>query len=361
MKFLLFFISIISIAAFGSCTSGKSESTETGETAEKREYIRQENLVDTITLKKVPFRKELISNGKLNAVRKSDLQFSIGGQLKTLPVRNGQQINASETIAFLDKFEHVQKVEHARASLHSAILELEDILLGRGYKLADTSKIDKALYQMANLRSGYSNALRDLKTAEHNLQGTILKAPFSGKIANLKYRQHEQVSPGEKFCTLIDDSEFEVEFHLVESEIKEVGVGDKVKIVPFSFEEVFEGAVTEINPLVDENGLVQVKAKVKNRQGKLLEGMNVKVSVAKTLAGQLVVPKTAVVLRQNQEVLFKVVNGKAYWTYIKIDQENSDSYIVRAHPEKGATLEPGDIIITSGNLNLAHESEVKVK
>ena len=75
----------------------------------------------------------------------------------------------------------------------------------------------------------------------------------------------------------------------------------------------------------------------------------------------LVVPKPAVVLRDNQEVLFKIVGGKAYWTYVKTLLENSDSYAVIAHPDKGATLEPGDTVIVSGNLNLAHESGVEVR
>ena len=63
-------------------------------------------------------------------------------------------------------------------------------------------------------------------------------------------------------------------------------------------------AVTEINPVIHENGMVEVKARISNK-GNLLDGMQVKVSVKKSVPGQLVVPKEAVVLRQNQEVLFR--------------------------------------------------------
>lgn len=358
MKFII--LQLLTLLLW-SCSQGTTNKSEENGISEKISYIKQENLVDTLHLKKTTFKKEIISNGKLNALRKSELQFKVGGQLNGLPVKNGQLIQASAPIAYIDQFEHKQKLENARSSLQNALIELEDLLLGRGYKLSDTLKIEKGLYQMATLRSGYSTAQRELKTAQHNLEETILKAPFTGKIANLKYRLFEQVNPGEKFCTIIDDTEFEVTFHLVESEIKEANIHDEVRISPFSLQETFIGKVSEINPIVDEHGLVQVKARVKNKNNLLLEGMNVKVLLAKTLADQLVVPKTAVVLRQNQEVLFKLVNGKAFWTYIQTGQENSDSFIVRAHPEKGGSLEPGDIIITSGNLNLAHESEVKVK
>jgi len=119
-------------------------------------------------------------------------------------------------------------------------------------------------------------------------------------------------------------------------------------------------AVTEINPVIHENGMVEVKARISNK-GNLLDGMQVKVSVKKSVPGQLVVPKEAVVLRQNQEVLFRYTNGIAYWTYVQTGLENSQHYTVIAHPDKGATLEAGDTVIISNNLNLAHESKVVLR
>jgi membrane fusion protein (multidrug efflux system) len=87
--------------------------------------------------------------------------------------------------------------------------------------------------------------------------------------------------------------------------------------------------------------------------------MNVKVSIKRAIPGQLVVPKQSVVLRQNREVLFRYTKGTAYWTYINVLDENENQYSVIA--AEGATLELGDTVIISNNLNLAHESEVEVK
>ena len=96
--------------------------------------------------------------------------------------------------------------------------------------------------------------------------------------------------------------------------------------------------------------------------GQLLEGMNVKVLIQKDVAKQFIVPKASVVLRQNQEVLFTVKSGKTYWTYVQITNENSRQYTVIPHPDKSsATLKQGDTIVVSGNLNLAHDSEVSIK
>lgn len=347
---------LFAINVFYACNPTHSENAA----SEKRAFEPQRNLVDTLVLKATSFQKELVSNGKLKALQKGELKFRIGGTLQALPVHNGQLIKKGATIATLDPFEYQQKLDQAEVKLSNAHLELRDVLMGQGYPEADSLKIPLIVWEGASVRSGYEAAKRDLKTARHNLSETVLKAPFTGKLANITQKIYEQVSPGEAFCTLIDDSEFEVEFHLVESEIKEVSIGDEVKVIPYSLAETFKGSVSQINPVIDENGLVQVRARVKN-PGPLMEGMNVKVLVENEVPGQLIVPKQAVVLRQNQEVLFKYVNGVAFWTYVQTGEENSTSYTVAAHPNKGGTLMAGDTVIISGNLNLAHESEVTVK
>lgn len=101
-----------------------------------------------------------------------------------------------------------------------------------------------------------------LRSAEQALHDCTLKAPFSGRIADLVARPHQR---GDKFCTLIDDSFFDVEFKILEAELVSVRMGTVVKVSPFVDNELsLTGAVTEINPSVDDKGLVTVKARVKN-------------------------------------------------------------------------------------------------
>lgn len=355
MKNLLLSILILVLLSCGTKTREKAG------IAEKRQYVQQQNPVDTIILRSTHFKKELVSNGKLKACRKSDLRFRISGEIESLPAKNGDVIKAGQLIASLHKFDYEQALKKLDLQFKSARLELQNLLIGRGYTTIDSSKIPAHIWEMATVKSGYTGVLNDIRTAEVDLQSTELRAPFAGKLANIKQKIHEQVNTGEAFCTLIDDSEFEVEFNLVESEISEVSLNDAVKIIPFSINKTFNGIISEINPVIDENGLVQVKAKVKN-SGELMEGMNAKVLIEKLVSNQLVVPKLAVVLRDNQEVLFKCTKDSvAFWVYVKTIQQNSNSFSVISDPDKGGRLEAGDTIIVSGNLNLAHESKVIVK
>ncbi len=113
--------------------------------------------------------------------------------------------------------------------------------------------------------------------------------------------------------------------------------------------------------MIEKNGTIKIKAQIYNKSNRLLDGMNVKVLIKTLIKNQLVVPKTAVLLRQNKEVLFRYKSGLAYWTYVKTLYENSTSFSIIANKDRGAEISEGDTVIVSGNLNLAHESKVEIQ
>lgn len=355
---LKYIATVIFLSFIGACSPQQPQTTSD---AEKRQYTEQQNPVEVIILQKGIFKKELVNNGKLVALRKSELQFRVGEQLEKLSFRNGDAVKAGQLIAELNPFTYRQQVANIQIQLKRTRLEMQNILIGQGYNTMDTTAIPPHIYEVAAVRSGFSEALQSMKTAEFNLKSTRLLAPFSGKLANIMQKQYDNVNAGTTFCTLIDDSEFEAEFKIVESEANDIRLGSEVQLIPFSDQTIYKGRISEINPVIDANGLILVKAVVKNPGG-LMDGMNVKVLVVREIPDQLVVPKSAVLLRDNQEVLFKCAHDTiAFWTYIQTTGENTTSYSVIAHQDKGGVLESGDTIIISGNLNLAHESKVNVK
>jgi multidrug efflux pump subunit AcrA (membrane-fusion protein) len=110
----------------------------------------------------------------------------------------------------------------------------------------------------------------------------------------------------------------------------------------------------EINPSIDKNGMVQVKALINNPKNQLYDGMNVKIYLQRSLGKQLVIPKEALVLRSNKKVVFTLKNGYAQWVYVQTGLENSGGYVVTEG------LSEGDSVIYEGNINLAHETPVKL-
>lgn len=348
---LLFFVS----AAVGviSCKN-KTEALPDGG---RQNLPEEKNRVEIRVVQREDFTREIISNGKLAAIQKAELWFKNQGVIETITVKNGQEAASGDVLARLQDTDYRFAFARAGLSMEQAEIDKLDALLSMGYKEVNLN-IPPEHTKIANIRSGYNEAKLALEEAEYALKNAILTAPFAGKVEGVKQKPCEKANQSEPFCTLINDSRFTIEFPLLETEIGEVKTGQQVTVTPIAGAKVSVGVITEINPRIDENGLVQVKAGVSNPGG-YMEGMNVKVSIKKAVPGQLVVPKQAVVLRQNREVLFRYTGGIAYWTYVNVSDENESQYSVEA--AEGATLSPGDTVIVSNNLNLAHESEVEIE
>lgn len=352
MKYYQLF-AILILAGMIACSEGKKE-TENKEESVETVLPDEANEVTVMTLQSTDFNHELVSNGKLSARRYVDLKFESAEPVATIYVKNGDRVTKGQKLAELATFRLSNKLAQSRNSLENAKLELQDVLIGQGYKLEDSTKVPAATMKLVKVKSGYDQALAQFQLAEYEYKNAVLTAPFDGVVANLFCKEYNTASTTEKFCSIIDSRSLEAAFTVLESELPLIKSGDRVEVMPFALADVqTEGRISEINPLVDENGMVQIKAAVSDK-GKLFEGMNVRVSIHRSLGKQLVVPKEAVVLRSGKQVVFTLIEGKAYWNYVHTGLENANSYTIVDG------LKDGDIVITSGNINLAHEAPVKV-
>ena len=316
--------------------------------------------VDTMTLRVQTFQKQVLCNGRLAAVRRAELMCPRPGEiLQSVLVKNGQYVGVGTLLAVSDTRARVADLEKAQTDLERARVELQDKLIGLGYN-ANSSEAPADIRRRAEVTSGYYTATYSLAAAKKALADCRLKAPFSGRIVDLEARPHQR---GEKFGTLIDDTYFYVEFQVLEAELSSVKIGTAVKVSPFIEDTLtFTGSVTEINPTVSSKGLVAVKARIKNTSKRLLDGMNVRVIIENSVPRMFVVPKEAVVERDGYNVVFMYdkKTGRAVWTYVDIIYSNLTSYAITGCERKGTTIKAGDVVITSGNLNLADDTEVRI-
>lgn len=342
---------IISSFLFLSCSEMKSETGKDNQES-ITEVEDRATTVKTMLIEERDFNYELISNGTVSAMHKADLKFQSQDVISKIYVKNGSWVNQGQVIAELDKFKLESSLRSAEDSKEKALLELQDVLIGQGYSLKDSANIAPQVMKIAKIRSGYDQSINSFIAAKKNLEQATLRAPFSGVVANLWAKEHNY--PGsDVFCTVLDNRSPEILFNVLESEISLVSINDKVLVSPFSSPDyTVEGRVTEINPMVDANGMVRVKAVIPNRDNKFYEGMNIKVRVQRLLGKRIVVPKSALVLRTNRKVIFTVKKNKAIWHYVETAQENSDSYVVTTG------INAGDSVVYDGNINLAHESPV---
>ncbi len=342
----------LAIVMGSSCSGSKNEPNE----KEGVETVLPSlpNEVTVVKLEKKSFTHDLVSNGKIEAQEYADLYFKSVEAVARIYVKNGDMVTKGQKLAELDKYRLELALKQAKDRLQQADLELKDVLIGQGYAPDNLQAVPEETLQLAKVKSGYEQILSAYELAVKELEQATLTAPFSGVVANLFGKIHNRASTAEAFCRIINNRSMEVTFNVLESELPLIRKGDKVVITPYTTSVgVQEGSISEINPLVDANSMVYVKARL-NGGSTLFDGMNVRVKVQRTLEERLTVPKSAVVLRSNRQVVFTLKEGKAMWNYVQTGLENMDSFTI----EEGLT--EGDTVIVTGNLNLAHETPVNV-
>jgi len=344
------FFPIFCILLMVGCKNKKEEQSSFG----RMNRFDDQNIVVTGFAQKGTFYREFESNGKLKAVNRATLIYDLDEEILTVNVKNGQRVEKGQVLSVLDGTNQQYNYEKAGRMFDKSLLELENRLIGMGFQLNDTLTVPEHLLHVALIRSGYADAKSEMKMAKLNLEKVKVTAPFSGVVAELEAKPFNRSGQYKEFCTLIDDSAFEVQFPVLENEAVQLKTGMPLIAVPYAFEnDTISGLLSAVNPVVNEAGMVLATAAFPNKTGKLTDGMNVKVIVRDPVPNQTIIPKSAVTLRQERKVVFVCKNDTAHWRYVTIGEENSQLCTITDN-----AILPGEEVITDGNFNLSHLSPV---
>ena len=350
-------IVLVIFVSMSGCISVPTEQKEIE--ANKNMVIPQKVSITLLQLNDFPM--QTISNGLLEPAATAELFFKESGIIDQVYFNNGDKVCEGDLLSTLSNATQLLNLRKAEANLKETESELHSLVLGFGSTMGDTSSVEHELLQYLKSQSGFTMAALNLQSARMNYENTFLKAPFNGLVSGVEKQEHQQILSSDPFCTLLSEEQFVARFSVIEQEFTKIKPGQKVKVYPIAFDSLYvTGRITEIDPVVDKNGLIKVKALVDNkkRQKKsimnLLAGMNIKVVIEDMKPDQLFVPKSAIVLHSGKKVVFTCEGGLAKWNYVETGVENSNSYIIT----KG--LSCGDTVITQGGLNLAHEARVVI-
>ncbi|QZT36333.1 efflux RND transporter periplasmic adaptor subunit [Halosquirtibacter xylanolyticus] len=318
--------------------------------------------VDTVTKVKVKkavksrFHHELLSNGIVHACGKAAVPFKAKDQIVALHVVNGTRVKRGDLIATVSSEELKMRLDEAQLQYDKSTIALEDKLLGYGYSTKDSATIEPPLLKMIKIKSGFNSAVIALKRAKINYRDREVRSPLNGVISDLQAEVYNPASSYKKCCDVVDDHMVWVDFSILEGEYNKISKGEKIKVVPFANKRLeLIGTVAAIDPRVDASGMVHIRAKVNNSKHQLIDGMNVNVIVQSEGACCLVVPKSAVLYRQNKNVLFVRNGKKAKWVYVTPGEENSLNVQILE-----GKLAEGDEVIVSNNFDLAHDTPIEV-
>ncbi len=225
-------------------------------------------------------------------------------------------ISTAKTQGGLERLTAKSQVKTAKGALEQALHQLSRII-------SPARKEDISLAQI-NINQSRS----EIRLLERAIAESIIKAPFDGKILEIKANREEMVQLGEVIVLTIPDQSKQVEINIYEGDITGLRIGNPVKIEIIAFPgKVFKGEVVFIGrtPKII-NGIVhyEVIANIQEYPEGLVLGMTADVTIITEkrenvlfLPSDILDGETVTVLR----------NGVALKVYLETGLKGSDGKI----------------------------------
>jgi membrane fusion protein, multidrug efflux system len=308
----------------------------------------------------------VVAAGEAEAYRRSDVSTRTSGIVQRIHVREGQVVQAGALLVQLDTTEAAMDLAQARADLTSRQVDFEVAMLGQGDLLNPEERADRE--RILRATTGLDNAEVALRRAEMELEWTRVRAPFTGRVANLEAVEGSFLSSGGEVLTLVQLDPIKVEVNVLEAEMAYLQEGRRATLQFPAFPgERLQGRIETINPVVDpETRSSRVTVVLSNPDHRIRPGMYARVTLeAQSYPDRVLVPRDAVVERDRRQVVFMIRNmdeqgrGVSEWRYVTTGRRNEEFVEIVPH-EETSMLSPGEIVLVDGHHYLAHDWPVQL-
>ena len=336
------------------------------------------------------------ATGHLAAWRRAEISAEAQGVILERPIEEGQVVQEGELLLRVDDRDQTIALQEAEAAVlkaradYAVNLDRSDTLseadttelaLARTELLQAQQAFDRGSITQAELHevrrrfeanevlvgglrgavqavtAGLTQAEQQLERARLENSRTRIVAPFRGRVADLQVEAGQRISPGQTVLTLLEDDRMKVAVDVLEADLVGMRVGATAQVrLPNLDDRRFTGRIYSVNPLVDpKTGAGRVTVTLPNPRGQLVVGLYAEVALeTERLTGRLVVPADAVLVRQSRDLVFRMVDGKAYWTYVTVGERSGDFV------EIVDGLSPGDSVAIQGHYALSHDALVNI-
>ncbi|HEO98212.1 MAG TPA: efflux RND transporter periplasmic adaptor subunit [Epsilonproteobacteria bacterium] len=292
----------------------------------------------------------------LNAYEKADIVARVSGILEEKHFTEGAFVKKGDPLYTIEQDIYQAKLETAQAVLEKAqsTLKRAEKDWQRAKALQKTNsisqkEIDAYLYEYTNAKAELSNAKANLKQAQIEFDYTIIKAPING-IAGIKKQDigdYIQVGAESSLLTTVTNTDpLHVAFSIPKSDvglylsqIKQPGT--VIKVVDRQKNESEQnGTIDYIAPEIDQNtNTLLLRARIDNKEGKLLPGDFVKVSIKGLITpNTAVIPEEAVLQTPGGAMVYVVEEGTAKMRPIKTDILTKEGIIVKSGLKEGEKI-----------------------
>jgi len=313
--------------------------------------------------------EKLTYTAVLEAWKKQVITPDISGKIARIYVNEGDRVRAGQLLAELDTRAIRLQLEQAEAALAGAKANLEDARknMERMERLFQEKAVSEQQYEKASLVMEAAQAQKDqteaaVNLARHNLEVSLMKAPFDGVIASKNAEEGDVINPmmagmsaSSGVLSLANYSRIKVKFDVAPDDIQKISKGQRIYLEGYDLPgQRFEGEISVVNAAADlQTKKFRVEALINNPDLQLKPGMFGQVIIeVKSKENVLAVPLKA--LLENSFVM--VVEGdKAVRKNVTIGLKNKDLI------EITSGLNENDLVIVEGNFGLPDGNPVEIQ
>lgn len=301
---------------------------------------------EVFIVKSAPFAQTLSTVGTLRANESVTLVSELSRRLAKIHVAEGSEVKAGDLLFKLDDSDLQAELGQIEARM-----KLGEINKTRAENLLPKNAISQQEYDAAF--SAYNLLLAQKHTQEVQISKTEIRAPFSGRVGVRQVSEGAFVSPTTPLITLQDVSSIKVDFPLPERYAGEVKSGQKFTFTVAGNGQVFEGAVTVLEPAIDAaTRSLLVRGLCTSPKGLLPGGFAEVTLKLDSLVNGFMVPSQAVVPSPRGQGLYLIENGRAKLQSVEIGIRTDDQVqILRGVKE-------GDVVATTNLLRIRPGLEV---
>ena len=293
-----------------------------------------------------------------------EVRPQVSGIITDVLVKEGANVRKGETLFIIDTIPYAAAYRQALAAVASAEAQVATAKLNLTgseelykQKVISDFELQTSVNSYNTAVANLANAKAQEASAANNLSFTKVKSPVNGSAGMTSIRVGAVVTAmGESLINVSDNSQMHVYFSLPEKEVLALTAeyGSIEKTIA-AYPEVtltlndgstygYKGKIDAISGIVDKTtGTLSLRAVFSNPEGRLMSGASALINIPYERKNCIVIPQEATFEVQDKIFAYKVVDGKATSTQIRVFKVNDGKeYIV----EDG--LQVGDVIVAKG-------------
>ncbi|TGD83131.1 efflux RND transporter periplasmic adaptor subunit [Hymenobacter wooponensis] len=308
------------------------------------------------------------------AINNVELRSQVAGFITNIFFKEGDVVQKGKTLYEIDRRKYQASYQQALAGLRStqATVQNAQVNLNRYERLLEQDAVARQIVD--NARTNYATAQAQVGVAQANvaaartdLDYSLIRAPFSGRIGISQVRLGSQVSPGSTLLNTISaEDPMGVDFVITESDLNRFadlqrqagGKGDSTfrLVLPDGTRYDQPGKILAIDRGVNQQtGTVQIRVQFANPKRQLKDGMSTVLRVLNRQSGRrVVVPYKAVVEQMGENFIFVAGDSsKAHQRKVQLGPRLRDQIVVMEG------IKPGDQVVTEGLQRLRDGGQIQ--